>query len=79
MENNLFDYKQDKHGKYSNDSRRYHFYGKNLLKRGQNRKNINRQTRISNPEFLITDSYYEKQERDKQLKGGFYSSYFSKF
>jgi len=53
-----------------------------LIKRNQDRKNINRQTRKANSGFVLNDSYYTKSNSNKQnherdLKGGFYCSYFS--
>ncbi len=58
------------------------YQDKFLIKRGQDRKNINRQTRKANSGFISKESYYEKQFSSKQnqersLKGGFYCSYFS--
>jgi hypothetical protein len=62
------------------------FYSNNpqesfLLKRNQDRKNINKQTRKAN-DFSIKEDYHEKRgktkrENERGLKGGFYCSYFS--
>lgn len=62
------------------------FYANNhqnnfLIKRNQDRKNINSQTRKAN-EFSFKESYHEKRGKTKRynersLKGGFYCSYFS--